>query len=360
MDDCVFCRIASGEIRDLRVYEDEHTLAFMDTAMDVDGHMLVIPKAHAVNILDCDNDTLCRVFSTVKKVSNHLVDNCGYHGVDILCANGEAAGQSMLHFHVHIIPRRDDDGLGGQGAWPSFPGAKMDIICTGGIRLTSNCSLMRRNTMPFNRHWQISCIMSCMERADNRKAPWLLIRNAKVFLFRVPDKGSLSHRRIQTHGFTMNLCGVSLGSIPVLGKLAHGHKPLQYIVATMNVDVLRKPDVLFKSKLTPILKCEDNPSRKPDIVGLLTLIEELLMFVHKVNGCNGMRDRHIHHLAIIKCRCDISIRGKRNLECSDIFGFAKVILHFYKVCQLENAVVCKDTSNSIHRGGVLKRVTAIL
>ena len=127
MSNCVFCKIASGEIPGLRVYEDEHTLAFMDIAGDVDGHMLVIPKAHYVSILDCDPDTLSHVICTVKKLSNHLVDNCGYEGVDLMCANGESAGQTMPHLHIHIIPRRTNDGLGSKGECPSFPGAKRDI-----------------------------------------------------------------------------------------------------------------------------------------------------------------------------------------------------------------------------------------
>lgn len=127
MNDCLFCRIADGEIPVLKVYEDEFTLVFMDIAMDVDGHMLVIPKKHCESLLDCDSETARHVIDTVKKVSDHLVQRCGYHGVDLMSANGEAAGQSMFHWHVHIIPRRHDDGLGGRGEWPCFPGAKMDL-----------------------------------------------------------------------------------------------------------------------------------------------------------------------------------------------------------------------------------------
>lgn len=127
MDDCIFCKIARGEIQGLRLYEDEATLAIMDIAMDVDGHILVIPKAHVTNILDCDTALLDKVMATIKRVSNHLVNHCGYQGVDLLSANGRAAGQSVPHFHVHIIPRRDDDGLGETGAWPDFPGATQDI-----------------------------------------------------------------------------------------------------------------------------------------------------------------------------------------------------------------------------------------
>ena len=127
MKDCIFCKIANGESPSMKVYEDEHTLAFMDIAGDVDGHLVVIPKKHCKNLLDCDPETAGYVTDTVKKVCRHLVDDCGYEGVDLLCANGEAAGQSVGHFHVHLIPRRSDDGLGADGAWPSFPGAKRKI-----------------------------------------------------------------------------------------------------------------------------------------------------------------------------------------------------------------------------------------
>ena len=124
MSDCIFCKIASGEIQSMRVYEDAETLAFMDLAKDVDGHVLVIPKKHCKNILDCDAETLSAVMNTVKKVSLHLTEKCGYDGVNLLNASDESAGQSMPHFHIHIIPRRKNDGI---DAWPSFAGAKEEI-----------------------------------------------------------------------------------------------------------------------------------------------------------------------------------------------------------------------------------------
>lgn len=127
MKDCVFCRIARGEIPGLRIYEDDHALAFMDIAGDVDGHMLVIPKAHCVSILDCPTDDLTQMMAVVQRVSQHLVDHCGYNGVDLMSACGEAAGQTMPHFHIHLIPRSHGDGLGGSGQWPCFPGAKEDL-----------------------------------------------------------------------------------------------------------------------------------------------------------------------------------------------------------------------------------------
>ena len=64
----------------------------------------------------------------MKKVSNHLVDNFEYNGVDLLCANGEAAGQSLPHFYIHIIPRRNGDGVGEQGERPAFPDAAKNIM----------------------------------------------------------------------------------------------------------------------------------------------------------------------------------------------------------------------------------------
>lgn len=124
MSDCIFCKIASGEIQGMRVYEDAETLAFMDLAKDVDGHVLVIPKKHCKNILDCDEETLSAVMNTVKKVSLHLTEKCGYNGVNLLNASDESAGQSMPHFHIHIIPRRKNDGI---DAWPAFTGAKEEI-----------------------------------------------------------------------------------------------------------------------------------------------------------------------------------------------------------------------------------------
>ena len=120
---CVFCKIVKGEIPSLKVYEDEYTLAFMDIAQDVDGHMVAIPKKHVKSILDCDEDTLNRLMAAVKKVANHCVDHCGYDGVNLLNASGESAGQSVPHFHIHIIPRKGGDGI---DAWPVFAGAKCE------------------------------------------------------------------------------------------------------------------------------------------------------------------------------------------------------------------------------------------
>ena len=104
MKDCIFCKILRGEVPGMKVYEDEYSLVFMDIAGDVDGHMLVVPKRHMTNILDCDPDTLHHFMLAVKTVSDHCVTNCGYDGVNLLNASGTSAGQSVPHFHIHIIP----------------------------------------------------------------------------------------------------------------------------------------------------------------------------------------------------------------------------------------------------------------
>ena len=122
--DCVFCKIVSGDIPSFKVYEDEHTLIFMDIAKDVDGHMVAIPKKHVKSILDCDTETLSYLMATVKKVSNHCIDHCGYDGVNLLNASDESAGQSVPHFHIHIIPRKTGDGI---DAWPKFDGTSHEI-----------------------------------------------------------------------------------------------------------------------------------------------------------------------------------------------------------------------------------------
>ena len=126
MEDCVFCKIGSGEIQGLRICEDDEALAFMDIAKDYDGHILVIPKKHYRYVTDCPEDVACQVWSMVRKVSQHLIEDCGYDGADIMSANSPVS-QSLPHFHVHIIPRKIGDQLGDPGQWPTPTGAKEDV-----------------------------------------------------------------------------------------------------------------------------------------------------------------------------------------------------------------------------------------
>lgn len=111
MKDCLFCKIINGEIPSYKIYEDEYTYAFLDISNDANGHILVIPKNHCTNILDAEEKDLGYVMKAIKKISNHLVENCGFSGVNILNANGEDAEQSVFHLHFHLLPRMKDDGF---------------------------------------------------------------------------------------------------------------------------------------------------------------------------------------------------------------------------------------------------------
>lgn len=111
MDECIFCKIVKGDIPSYKIYEDNYTYAFLDISNDANGHILVIPKKHFTNILDCDGDILNKVMATIQKVSKHLINNCGFEGVNVLNASGLAAEQSVFHLHFHILPRKNDDGF---------------------------------------------------------------------------------------------------------------------------------------------------------------------------------------------------------------------------------------------------------
>lgn len=128
MEDCIFCKIIRGEIPSNKIYEDEFTYAFLDLNNDGNGHVLVIPKQHCVNVLDCDSDVLGKVANTIKIVSKHLVDNCGFSGVNILNASGEDAEQSVFHLHFHILPRRAEDAFKVFPKLPQNPVEKENVL----------------------------------------------------------------------------------------------------------------------------------------------------------------------------------------------------------------------------------------
>lgn len=104
-NDCVFCAIAAGEIPSFKVYEDDLVLAYLDINPFAKGHTLVIPKAHSTGLLDTDEETLAAVIARVKKVAAHLKAALPCDGFNILQNNGEAAGQTVMHLHFHIVPR---------------------------------------------------------------------------------------------------------------------------------------------------------------------------------------------------------------------------------------------------------------
>ena len=108
---CIFCKIINGDIPSKKVYENDDVLAILDISQATKGHTLVIPKKHYDNILDIKDDDYLAVMKVVKELSNKIVTNLGAKGVNILNNCNEVAGQSVMHFHVHIIPRYKSDDL---------------------------------------------------------------------------------------------------------------------------------------------------------------------------------------------------------------------------------------------------------
>ena len=109
--DCVFCKIVAGEIPSFKLFEDEATLAFMDINPANEGHALVIPKEHAPDLYAVSDEALARTSVTAKRVAAALARTLNPHGLNLVQSNGAAAGQSVMHFHVHVLPRVKDDGL---------------------------------------------------------------------------------------------------------------------------------------------------------------------------------------------------------------------------------------------------------
>jgi len=110
MNDDLFLKIVKGEIPSHKIYEDEYTFAFLDIAPNNHGHTLVIPKERFKDIYDIPEETLCRVMNAVKKVSVAVKKATNADGINIAMNNEPAAGQIVLHAHIHVIPRFKDDG----------------------------------------------------------------------------------------------------------------------------------------------------------------------------------------------------------------------------------------------------------
>ena len=110
---CVFCKIISGEFNSSKIYEDDKVLAILDLSQATYGHTLVMPKEHCENIFDLNEETAGHLLSVVTKIAKHyhkVIPNL--KGINLLNNNGQKAGQTVMHYHMHIIPRYDDDDLG--------------------------------------------------------------------------------------------------------------------------------------------------------------------------------------------------------------------------------------------------------
>lgn len=112
MDDCIFCKIANGEIPSATIYEDDDFRVILDLGPAADGHALVIPKKHYANVYEIPDELAGKAMIVAKKVVSYLKDALPCDGYNIVQNNGESAGQTVFHFHMHLIPRYNGDGVG--------------------------------------------------------------------------------------------------------------------------------------------------------------------------------------------------------------------------------------------------------
>ena len=117
--DCIFCKIVKGEIDSAKVFENEKVFAFLDITPLNKGHCLVIPKEHIEIIFDIDKDILREITSSAKNIAGIMRDVLGAKAVNLINASGKEAEQSVFHFHLHIVPRYENDGLEMNKWWQS-------------------------------------------------------------------------------------------------------------------------------------------------------------------------------------------------------------------------------------------------
>lgn len=111
-ENCIFCKLAGGEIPTATLYEDEDFRVILDANPAAKGHALIIPKEHYANLYELDDELAGKVLVLAKKMITKLTDILGCDGYNIVQNNGEVAGQTVFHFHMHLIPRFKDDGVG--------------------------------------------------------------------------------------------------------------------------------------------------------------------------------------------------------------------------------------------------------
>lgn len=110
--ECIFCKIAGGEIPSSTVYEDEDFRVILDLGPATKGHALILPKNHFANLFEIPEDMDAKAFILAKKIAKKMKDVFGCDGVNIVQNNGVAAGQTVFHFHIHLIPRYEGDHAG--------------------------------------------------------------------------------------------------------------------------------------------------------------------------------------------------------------------------------------------------------
>lgn len=109
--DCIFCKIISGELSAFTLYEDDTFKVVLDRFPTAEGHTLIIPKAHAKDMFDLPEETAKKLYPLAQKIGKKLMEATGATGLNIVQNNGEVAGQSVHHFHMHLVPRKEGDGV---------------------------------------------------------------------------------------------------------------------------------------------------------------------------------------------------------------------------------------------------------
>lgn len=112
MDNCIFCKIASGEIPAATLYEDDLFRVILDLGPASKGHALILPKNHYANLYEIPDELVGKTMVLAKKMGTALKEALGCDGLNVVQNNGEAAGQTVFHFHMHLIPRYQDDQVG--------------------------------------------------------------------------------------------------------------------------------------------------------------------------------------------------------------------------------------------------------
>ena len=132
--DCLFCKIVAGELPSTKVAEDERTIAFMDINPATRGHLLVVPREHSRDLLEIGDEDLAATTAAARRLAARVKERLGADGVNLMNSCGSAAWQTVFHFHMHVIPRYDDDPL--QLPWKPEPGDE-DEIAAAARELTS-------------------------------------------------------------------------------------------------------------------------------------------------------------------------------------------------------------------------------
>lgn len=109
MEDCIFCKIANGVFGSATVYEDDDFRAVLDIAPAAKGHVLILPKKHMANLFEIDADVAAKALGVASRIAAAQKKALGCDGINLLQNNGEAAGQSVFHLHIHLIPRYNGD-----------------------------------------------------------------------------------------------------------------------------------------------------------------------------------------------------------------------------------------------------------